>query len=238
MENEESANIDSEEANISEGAPIKEAIPEKTLTVSRVNEIVKREKAAAADKARRELEKEIELLKSQAPKSMGGIETNNESLIDTIKQTLATEIRDYQDKESQSQHQKEMEKVANQYYSKMSAGKELYDDFENITKSFNPASFPQVVFLANEADNTPALIYELSQNPQKLATLDYMAQRDPEAARAMLAKLSSSIKGNEDAKATAVNAQDPLSRLKPSTVGSDNGNMTVKDYKGASWLKG
>jgi uncharacterized protein with von Willebrand factor type A (vWA) domain len=220
-------------------APASESVPEKTLSVSRVNEIVQREKAAAADKVRKEYEREIADLKSRGAQSVGGIDKNDANLISTIEDALEGKLQKMQDQASQSQHEKEMERVANQYYSKMSAGKQLYDDFEDVTKQFNPAAFAQVTYLASEDDNTPEIIYELSKNPQKLATIDYMAQRDPDAARAMLKQLSDSIKNNKaaTANADAATTPDPLNRLKASPVGSDSGNMTVKDYKNADWLK-
>jgi len=56
-------------------------------------------------------------------------------------------------------------------------------------------------------------------------------------ARKELAKLSQSIKTNDEARSNLQEAQDPLNRLKSSPVGTDNGTKGVRDYKQASYLK-
>jgi hypothetical protein len=56
-------------------------------------------------------------------------------------------------------------------------------------------------------------------------------------ARNEIAKLSQSIKTNDEAKKNLQEAQDPLNRLKPSPVGTDNGTKTVRDFKSANYLK-
>jgi DNA repair exonuclease SbcCD ATPase subunit len=137
-----------------------------------------------------------------------------------------------------AQLEKEVNEVAQQYFGKLAQGKELYEDFDAITSGFDPAAFPQLVYLATQTDNTAAIIYELQKNPSKLATLATLVERSPNMARAELAKLSQSIKTNQEAKSNLQEAQDPLSRLKPSPVGTDNGTKTVRDFKNASFLRG
>jgi len=128
--------------------------------------------------------------------------------------------------------------VAQQYFGKMAQGKDMFEDFEAITADFNPAEFPQLVFLANQMDNTPAIIYELRKNPGKLADLAVLIEKSPNMARNELSKLSESIKRNDEAKRNLQEPQDPLNRLKPSPVGTDNGTKSVRDFKAASYLKG
>jgi transposase len=141
-------------------------------------------------------------------------------------------------KRETDQLEQEVQQVAQQYFGKMAQGKDMFEDFEAITADFNPAEFPQLVFLANQMDNTPAIIYELRKNPGKLADLAVLVEKSPNMARSELNKLSESIKRNDEAKRTLQEAQDPLSRLKPSPVGTDNGTKTVRDFKGASYLRG
>jgi hypothetical protein len=235
-------------------------VEEKTLPVSRVNEIVKKEKLEAANKARQEVEaqwaKKMEDMQAQqmqpddmqaqqmqaqqqAP-SMGGMQqVDAESIKKQVMEQIMAEARAEQEAQQKEQHQKDMEKVAGEFFDKMGTGKDLYDDFEEVTGQFSPASFPQVVFLASRMDNTPDIMYELAQHPQKLATIDYLAQRDPSAAQAMLDKLSQSINQNRQAMDSNKNAQAPLSRMKGSTVGgTDTGAMSLQDLKKASWLRG
>ena len=136
------------------------------------------------------------------------------------------------------QLEQEVNQVATQYFGKMAQGKDLFEDFEAITADFNPAEFPQLVFLANQMDNTPAIIYELRKNPSKLAYLDRLVEKSPSMARSELGKLSESIKRNDDAKSQLQEAQNPLDRLKPSPTGTDNGVKSIRDFKSSPLLRG
>ncbi len=218
--------------------------PEKLLSADHVNKIVQREKAAAADKVRKEMEvaHQAELARmssQQPPQSLGGIpQQSTEEIESRIYNRIMEEAQKAQDEQEQQQHKQAMEQTASQYFLKMGKGAELFDDFKETMSAFNPASFPQVVFLAAELENTPELMYEMAKNPHKLATIDYLAQRDPMAAKAELMKLSNSIEANKKAKAENVSAQPPLSRLKSSTVGADTGSMSMRDLKASPHLRG
>jgi len=79
-------------------------------------------------------------------------------------------------------------------------------------------------------------MYEIAKNPQKLATLAVLSERDPRAAQAMMSKVSQSIKANEQAKAQEQQAQvnSPLNRLQSSPVGQDTRSVheySVSDFK-------
>lgn len=213
--------------------------PEKTLPVSRVNEIVKREKLAAAEKARRELEAEYAAKSSMQSQSMGGMEIPDaDKLYEQVYNKFVSEAQKQQAEVAQQEHQKAMKELADSYLSKMAKGKEVYPDFEEVVNGVNPASFEDVVYLVAQMDNTQDIMYELAKNPTKLAALDYMATRDPEGAKNQLVKLSESIAQNQRALAENVSTPAPLSRLKSSTVGADNGVMGLSDFKSASWLRG
>lgn len=154
-----------------------------------------------------------------------------------VMQMIAQKQQEDTEKRHAEQLEQEVNQVAQQYFGKMAQGKDLFEDFEAITADFNPAEFPQLVFLANQMDNTPALIYELRKNPGKLADLAVLVERSPNMARSELAKLSESIKRNDEAKRNVQQAQDPLDRLKPSPVGTDNGMKNIRDLRQASFLK-
>ena len=159
-----------------------------------------------------------------------------------LQQLVAQQISQQQEEQMRKQHEeqlhREVTQVAQQYHGKMEQGRSLYDDFEAVTADFNPAEFPQLVWMANELDNTAAVIYELRKNPGKLAQLATLVKESPGIARSEMSSLSQSIKRNEEAKRNLQEPQDPLNRLKPSPVGTDNGQKTIKDFKGASFLKG
>src|SRR5690606_40554862 len=67
-----------------------------------------------------------------------------------------------------------------------------------FTADFDPAAFPQIVFLANQVDNTPEVIYELSKKPGKLAELQKLLEHSPQLARKQMINLSQSIKNNRE----------------------------------------
>lgn len=219
-----------------------QSTPEKTLTVEHVNEIVKREKTLAAEKVRKEMEalhaKELEKLRSNTPVNQGEIQSREEEIEQRIMDKLIAKAKEADEHAERIAYQQELQSKADKYFDKMNLGKEKYQDFDEVMTGFNPKDFHEVVFLAADLDNTPDVMYELSKNPFKLATLNHLATRSPEMARRELMKLSQSISTNEQAKANHVTANEPLSSLKSSVTGVDNGQMSLKDFKNASWLRG
>lgn len=229
--------------------------PEKMLPVSRVNELIKKAKFHGERKMQEQLEaaqQQIAQLQgqqaapapqapqAQAPAQGQQPQQNQGMSPEQMQQVMqAIQAKNEADKAQQMQEQleKEVNDVAKQYFEKLAHGKEAYEDFEAITADFDPAAFPQLVYLATQADNTADIIYELQKNPAKLAQLSVLVDKSPSMARSEIAKLSQSIKTNTDAKRNLQEAQDPLDRLKPSPVGADNGKMGVRDYKKAPWLK-
>lgn len=239
--------VESEDALVTE-AP--ETAPEEMVAKSRVNEIVKREKAAAADKVRREMEalhaQEIEGLKSAQSPSRGETQEPGSDIRSTVQQLLSEEIKKFQEEEDkrayeaqQAQLQKDMQESANQYLLKVDQGKSEFQDFDDVMKDFDIRAFSGVALLAGQMDNTAAIMYELAQNPLKVAQLHTLAKESPGLAEKEMRKLATSITKNQQAAANNVQTNAPLSRLKSSTVaGADNGQMGLKDYKNADWLKG
>ena len=219
---------------------------EKLLSADHVNKIVQREKALVADKVRREMEAQhqAQLQQMQAQNQTppqangGGSEQNADEIEARIYQRIMDEATKAQQEQEQQQHKQAIEQTASQYFLKMGKGHELFDDFKETMSAFNPAAFPQVVYLATELENTPELMYEMAKNPHKLATIDYLAQRDPMAAKAELAKLANSIQANKKAKEEDIQTNPPLSRIKSSSVGGDSGKMTVRDLKSLPSLRG
>ncbi len=219
--------------------------PEKTLTQSQVNDIVKREKAMAADRARKEYEA-LQMQQNSQPMAMGGMPQEN---MGDIENKVFNRILEHAKKleedeqkraldEQRAQQQAALESDAKRYLVKVATGKDKFSDFDEVMKDFDAGAFPQLALLAGELDNTADIMYELSKNPDKIARLDYLANRSPALARKELDKLANSITQNEQALEDNVTTNAPLSRLKSSTVGADNGKMGLKDYKNADWLRG
>jgi hypothetical protein len=248
------ANVGEDEAEQAETPP-----PEKMLPASQVNELVKRAKRKGEQKMQEQLDaakQQIEQLQAQQaqqglqntaqtgspqpPQQQQGQQqgVDTQQVMQQVMQQLQQKQQEDEAKRHQEQIEQEVNQVAQQYFGKMAQGKDMFEDFEAITADFNPAEFPQLVFLANQMDNTPAIIYELRKNPGKLADLAVLVEKSPSMARNELSKLSESIKRNDEAKRTLQEPQDPLNRLKPSPVGTDNGTKNVRDFKAASYLKG
>ena len=211
---------------------------EKMIPQSQVNKIIKHKTYEAAQ-IQRDLEdrhrREIEALKAQQTQ-------HNENVPrDVDANAIYQQVQERFNKEMQERRLKdEMDRVANSYLSKMEQGKTAYPDFDEITKEFDPAAFPQLTYLVAGIENAADIIYDLSQNPLKLAGLDRLAERNPRQAQAELLKLSRSIMENRQAKSdeNSINIAEPLDRLQSSRISGSNGKMGIRDLRKQPWLKG
>ncbi len=236
------------EADNAEATP-----PEKMLPASQVNELIKKAKRKGEQKMQEQLDaakQQIEQLQAQQGQQQAPVQQQQQAqqpqgqnvdaqaIQQQVMQLMQQKMQEDEAKRHKEELEKEVNEVAQQYFGKLAQGKEMFEDFDAVTADFDPAAFPQLVYLATQADNTAAIIYELQKNPAKLAQLSVMVDKSPAQARKMIASLSESIKTNDNAKRSLQEAQDPLSRLKPSPVGTDSGTKTVRDFKAANYLKG
>lgn len=125
--------------------------------------------------------------------------------------------------------------VINDFGTKLIAGSQKYPDFEEkiapLRQSFKDGQLGELIWLTNGADNTADIIYDLANNPQKVANLVTLAQKSPPLAHQAVAQLSNSIKMNENAAKQTQSASEPLTQVKPSTTGTDNGSLNLRDFK-------
>lgn len=225
--------------------------PEKTLTQSQVNDIVKREKAQVAERVRREMEAQMAQMQ---PQNMGGIPQNVDvdaikrdvmnHLIEEAKKIDEAEAKKAQDAQA-AQEREEAQRKANDFYLRFNKGAEKFSDFEEVMQDFEPQAFPQVAFLAAETGSdgqpfdTAAIMYELAKNPLKLTHINELSRTAPKLAYKEVEKLNQSILKNQQAIQANVSPREPLSRLKSSSsVGADTGQMTLRDLKNQPWLRG
>ena len=209
---------------------------QKMLSQDEVNRIVVREKSRAAESARRELEE-----KHQKELAQRSSERNAETTREVDADEIYQQVQDRFNKEMQEQQLKQqMTQVANSYLQKIEKGRNAYQDFDEITKEFDPSSFPQLTFLLSEVDNAGDVLYDLSKNPTKLAGIDRIAEKNVNHARSIISKLSKSISDNKQAQedSQSQNVSEPLDRLQSSRVSSSNGKMGVRDYRSQPWLRG
>ena len=193
---------------------VKEEVSEKMIPASRVEELIKKAKLKGRDAMQDELEAlraENSQLKS-GNGSMGGMAApiDVEALKKDMYDGFQRQLQEEQEVKAQAEMRAEAERMAQEYHGKMKAGAEQFEDFNEITADFNPASFPNLVYLANQTDNTPAVIYELMKNPTKLAMVTVLADRDPQAALNQINKISASIKANQQAKAQEQEVPAPI----------------------------
>lgn len=215
---------------------------EKMLSQSQVNKIVQHEKAKAAQIVKRELEerhqRELEEIHAQQQKQS---QRNENVPRDVDANAIYQQVQERFNQEMQQRRLKdEMDRVANSYLSKMEQGKTAYEDFEEVTKEFDPTAFPQLTYLVAGMDNAADVIYDLSRNPLKLAGLDRLAEKNPRQAQAELLKLSRSITENRQAQSDEESntVAAPLDRLQSSRVSGSNGKMGIRDLRKQPWLKG
>ena len=215
-----------------------ENVQQNMLTQEQVNKIVAREKSKAAESGRREAEekyqRDLESLNAQRQR-------NADVPRDVDANAIYQQVQERFNKEMEERKLKDqMTQVANNYLSNVAQGKKNYDDFDDVTKDFDPTAFPQLTFLLSGIANAGDVLYDLSKNPLKLAGIDRLAEKNPNLAQSELRKLSKSISDNQLAQqeAQGQNVSEPLDRLQPSRVSGSNGKMTISDLRNQDWLRG
>lgn len=200
--------------------------PEKVLKQSEVNELVGRIKHEAYTKGMRDAQTQYQPTPTSG-QSMGGIQQVTE---DQIRQMIADEAH----KQTQIA---EANKLLSNFASQYESGKERYSDYDaTVAKLGELKNIPHIVKLAAETGMAGDVMYELGRNPGKVATLTTLAYINPQLASQEMQELASSIKRNQEA-AQAPQAEPPLSQVRPSTVGKDNGSNSVRDLRRKPWAR-
>jgi hypothetical protein len=207
---------------------------EKSLPQSHVNDLIGRAKSDAYEKGKRDA---LQGANPQPSVTMGGMTQQSP---DDIRRMVAEETQKtlsaHQEQLARQQQEEYSKGVTNQFLSKMQVGTQAYPDFEEKVLPLNLPTLPHVVHLSNSMDNTADVIYDLANNPLKAEALEAMAKRNPQGAYQEMQKLSASIKQNK----TAANFQspnDPLSQIKTSPTGIDNGLLSVSDRRKSPALR-
>lgn len=222
---------------------------EKLFTRDELAKIANAQTAKAVQQAKREAEekyqRDMEALNATRQKQeQRNAEVPRQVDADAIYQQVQERFNEEQLKLQQQmkedQLREQMTQHAKSYTDKIAAGKTAYEDFDEITKDYDPTAFPQLTFLLAGIDGAEHVVYDLSKNPLKLAGLDRLAERNPRQAHAELLKLAKSIADNRQAQADAKEQQvnEPLDRLNPSRVSGSNGKQTIRDLRDQPWLRG
>jgi hypothetical protein len=202
---------------------------EKMLSQSEVNRLIGKAKSDTASKYQRQLE--------EAQQSAGG-----GALSQDDEERLYQSFLERSNQERlEQQRQKDLEEASQAYLSKVSTGKTLFEDYDNvINENLNVNAFPEVHFLASQLEDPAAVIYELAQNPQKASVILNYAQRAPEVALKKMQEIEKSIIDNRQALEREGNQSvgSPLSRLSEGSLGaSGSGRPSVSDLKKMDWMR-
>jgi hypothetical protein len=123
------------------------------------------------------------------------------------------------------------DKIAQNFESKMDAAKTKYADFDEKYAALNIEQHPELVLWTQGMDNVGDVMYDIASNPEKVASVLMLARGGfPQLAQQKLQSLSASISANEAAKKIP-EVSEPLSQVKPSNIGADNGDMSVTDFR-------
>lgn len=218
---------------------------ERTFKQSEVNDIAARRASEAVERYKRESsiashqqQPTQQQPQYQAPPQQSQFNGMSQDEYRRIAAEEAKRLRDQWVEDTQrSQQEQEGQRIANEFLTKIEAGKGKYDDFEKVVSDVGFAHYPHIVQLANMVDNTDEVIYELAKNPGKIGSIQSLvdiALRNgvpPTLAINEMKKLASSIKENAGARNFKA-PNEPLSQLRSGTAGTDNkGALGVSDYK-------
>lgn len=215
---------------------------EKLLNAHQVQKIVQKEKALAAERARREAEAEfqqrMEALNQQRQQQAY---TNENQSREIDAAAIAQQVREEINREmQQKQFEDEMNRAAGQYLNQVSSAREKYEDFDKVTANFDAQEHPKLVYMLSGLENAGDVVYHLMQNRGKLSDVLTLLEKAPKIAHEDLLELSQSIALNKKAQERAgeFETPEPLDRLNPSRVSGGNGEQSIRDLKAASWLRG
>lgn len=205
---------------------------ERTFRQSEVNDIVKRAKSDAVDTYRRISVDQPQYAAQKYGESAHQAQSLNEN---DYRKIAAEEAQRHLDNVRQDAQQKSQDEMAKRtvqnFYSKITPGREKYQDFDKVTGDMDLARFPNVVQLLGEyLDNSDDVYYELGKDRFKLSQLEQLANLSPGDAIIQAKRLSQSIKDNSAA-AKVRSPNEPLSQMRPTNAGTESGAMSVKDYR-------
>lgn len=227
-----SQTVTSSPAPVQSNAPA--PIDERTFKQQEVSEIVKRAKYDAVESFRKMQTDQPQYLQQKYGEA--NVAQQPSQLPDEhFRKIAAEEAHKHLDNVRKEAYQKNQDENAQRtvtnFFNKISAGKEKYKDFDSMTGDVQLARFPNVVqLMADHVDNAGDVYYELGKDRIKMANLEQLAVMSQQDAIVQVRRLSQSIKDNEAASKVRM-PNEPLSQLRPSNTGTDNGAMSVTDYR-------
>jgi len=206
---------------------------ERSFRQSEVNEIVKKAKYGAVEDYKRLSAEQPNYAQQKygsdnVDRRDQHINTGTPNLDENHYRKIAAEeaqrLRDQWMTEARSKSEAEQaQRIVQNFWNKISPGKEKYEDFEKVTGDIEYARFPNVVqLLADHIDNSHDVLYEMGKDRIKMAQLEQLALMSPRDAISHAQRLSQSLKDN-DAAGKIRSPNEPLSQVRPSNTGTDTG---------------
>lgn len=140
---------------------------------------------------------------------------------------FAKQQQEWQKQIMAEQHKQQANQAAQQIMMKFNEAKTRLPDFDKVVDMNTAIQMPDILGLANQVDNTADVMYDLMQNPGKIAQIRGVPEP---LARLQIQRLSDSIKQNQMA-ASQPNTPEPLDQVKPSNIGLGNGKQSVSDLR-------
>lgn len=163
-------------------------------------------------------------LNNTAPPSAASpnIEAIVESKIEKYRQEL-------DQKNEQAHYQVQMDQLIGDLTIKTADAKNRYSDYAEVTASVDFSQIPEILALVNVADNAGDVLYELAKNPAKIGSILNLV-KSPDLAKRVVMDISNSIKRNQSGQDQKF-PKEPLDNMKPSNVGSGNGQESMEELK-------
>lgn len=218
--------------------PVQQTPSERLVPQSEVNKLVGGVKHEAFERGRKEALAELQKQRSLSTDtySQGSPQPSGISS-DEIQRLIDQRFQAQQQQLEQQQQQIAAQQFVQQFDAKLANGKSKYQDFDAVVvpliKDLANNNSMGVFQLAHMVDNTDDVMYELGNNPGKVAELSVLAITAPTIAKTYVENLSKSIKQNQQAKLVK-QPNAPLGQIRPSITGTDSGNeasMQVKDFR-------
>ncbi len=214
-------------------AEVVQAEPERNLTQSEVNEIVQKVKRDE----RRKSEQEIANLKAQQAQApvQTQVPLENLSPDERVRQIVAEETKQQREtweaQKAQDMQNEQAQGIVDKFYSKISAGKGKYQDFDTVTGDIELNQFTNTVqLLAEHVENAADVLYEFGKDRLKMSQLEVLAMQSPSSAIVQIQRLAKSIKDNEAAAGVKVPGE-PISQLKHSGATASSGVLTMRELR-------
>ena len=154
---------------------------------------------------------------------------------DIVRQIAAEEAQrlrnEWLEQANRTSQEQQAQRIVHEFVTKMAAGKDKYDDFDQVTGDVDFGKFPNVVQLVTGyVDNPEDVMYALGADRIKMANLEQLSRMSPSDGINAIKRLSKSLRDNEAASKIRM-PNEPLSQLRPSNAGTDTGRLEVKDLR-------